>query len=222
MASRVPTIFNPRRRALRMARAAARSQHPEAARFVWDEMADDMLERLAFIRHEPKRTLLLGAAQAALEDHLGATAQDFDLEAPYPRSGFDFIGVLGQLDAVNDLPGALIHIREALAPGGLVIASFIGGASLGHLRGAMLAADAERPAARMHPLVDPRAAPGLMQRVGWKDPVVDTHRLKVRYSSLDRLVHDLRDQGLGSALADAAPPLSKAAFTRARATFAAN
>ncbi len=125
------------------------------------------------------------------------------------------------LDAVNDLPGALIHLRNALAPGGLVIAHFIGGQSLPALRAAMLAAEPDRPAARIHPLVDPRAAPALLQRAGWKDPVVDTHALAVRYSSLDRLVADLRDQGLGNALAKPAAPLGKAALARARAAFAA-
>lgn len=127
----------------------------------------------------------------------------------------------GLLDAVNDLPGALIHLRAALAPGGLVIAHFIGGQSLPALRAAMLAAEPDRPAARLHPLVDPRAAPALLQRAGWKDPVVDTHALAVRYSALDRLVADLRDSGLGNALAKPAAPLGKAALIRARAAFAA-
>jgi hypothetical protein len=98
---------------------------------------------------------------------------------------------------------------------------FIGGHSLPALRAAMFAAEPDRPAARIHPLVDPRAAPGLLQRAGWKDPVVDTHTLTVRYASLDRLVADLRDQGLGNALAKPAAPLGKAALARARADFAA-
>ena len=85
----------------------------------------------------------------------------------------------------------------------------------------MFAAEPDRPAARIHPLVDPRAAPGLLQRAGWKDPVVDTHALTVRYSSLDRLVADLRDQGLGNALAKPAAPLGKAALALARSAFAA-
>jgi hypothetical protein len=50
--------------------------------------------------------------------------------------------------------------------------------------------------------------------------VVDTHTLTVRYSNLDRLVADLRDQGLGNALARPGPPLGKAALARARAAFA--
>ncbi|QIQ86133.1 methyltransferase [Erythrobacter sp.] len=221
----VPRIFSPHRRALRLARALARQRRTDAARFVWEDMASEMVERLAFVRHEPSRTLVIGPCPQDLSDYLtrsGARIADgsgFDLEAPFPETGFDFIAVLGELDAVNDLPGALIHLRGALEPGGLVIASFVGGQSLPALRAAMLAAEPDRPAARMHPLVDHRAAPGLLQRAGWKDPVVDTQALNLRYSALDTLVSDLRDQALGSALADAAPPLGRAALARARAAF---
>lgn len=225
----IPQIFSAQRRVHRFQRACARQRTAptQAARYILDDMAEDTLERLAFLRHRPARALVLGDVtgelSAALQMQgakLGDAAQ-IDLEAPYPLVGFDFITVIGLLDAVNDLPGALIHVRSALAPGGLAIASFIGGASLGVLRSAMLSAEPDRPAARMHPLVDPRAAPQLLQRAGWKDPVVDTHAVDVRYSSLATLVNDLRDQGLGAALADAAAPLGRAARTRAEADFAA-
>lgn len=215
----VPRIFNPKLREHRLMRALARADATNVTRFVWDEMAEDLVERLAFVRHEPKRPLLLGAVQPWLADKLSSVPTAVDLEAPYPATNYDFIGALGEFDAVNDLPGALIHIRNALVPGGLAIVSFIGGQSLGRLRSAMLAAEPDRPSARVHPMVDPRAAPSLLQRAGWKDPVVDTHRLRVRYSSLERLVHDLRDQALGRALADPGPPLGKSALERARAAF---
>jgi len=223
----IPVIFSAARRANRLARAAQRSSSPDAARFIAEDMIEDTLERLAFLRHEPSRALVLGDWTGELAARLRAAGAevaeggDIDLEAPYPAGGFGLIVVLGLLDAVNDLPGALIHLRSALAPGGLVIAHFIGGQSLPALRAAMLAAEPDRPAARLHPLVDPRAAPALLQRAGWKDPVVDTHTLTVRYSSLDRLVADLRDSGLGNALAKPAAPLGKAAHARARTAFAA-
>ncbi len=85
----------------------------------------------------------------------------------------------------------------------------------------MLAADGERPAARIHPLVDVRAAAQLLQRAGWADPVVDSHAISVRYGSLERLVGDLRAQGLNSVLASPAPALGKAGLARAREAFAA-
>jgi len=223
----IPTIFAAHRRAMRLSRALARAHRPGAARFIAEDMIEDTLERLAFLRHEPAHALVLGDWTGALAAPLHAegaavTGQEgIDLEAPYPTGGHDLIVALGLLDAINDLPGSLIHLRAALAPGGLVIAHFVGGQSLPALRAAMLAAEPERPAARIPPLVDPRAAPALLQRAGWKDPVVDTHTLTVRYSSLGTLVSDLRDQGLGNALAKPAAPLGKNALARARAAFAA-
>lgn len=223
----IPTIFNARRSALRLARARRRAARPDAARFIAEDMIEDTLERIAFLRHEAASSLVLGDWTGALASGLSASSgrvvvpETLDLEAPYLEGGHELIVVLGLLDAINDLPGALIHLRNALAPGGLVIAHFIGGQSLPALRAAMLAAEPARPAARIHPLVDPRAAPGLLQRAGWKDPVVDTHRLSVRYSSLERLVSDLRDSGLGNALAKPAAPLGKVALARAREAFAA-
>ena len=222
----VPTIFSPRRCDQRVRRAIRRQSAPDAARFLLDDMVEDTLERLAFLRHRPAHALILGdwtgTLAASLRDNGSETSEAVtgNLEAPFASTGYDLIAVTGLLDAVNDLPGAMIHLRHALAPGGLIIAHFIGGQSLPALRAAMFAAEPDRPAARIHPLVDPRAAPALLQRAGWKDPVVDTHRLTVRYARLDRLVADLRDQGLGNALARPAPALGKAALARAQAAFA--
>lgn len=227
-AGSVPSIFAEPRRVARALRSASRlAASADAARFLLDDMAEDMVDRLSFVCHMSARALLIGTVSEALAAYLRAAGAEVEADLAAnpaePLSGgpFDFIGVIGQLDAVNDLPGALIHLRNALTPGGLAIASFIGGQSLPALRAAMLAAEPERPAARLHPMVDARAAPALLQRAGWKDPVVDTHTLAVRYPSLDRLVSDLRDQGLGNALAKPAAPLGKAAIARARAAFAA-
>jgi SAM-dependent methyltransferase len=225
-----PRIFAPERRRAVRRRIASRQALPDAARFVLADMAEDVLERLAFVRHEPGKALVIGdwtgTLAAALERQGGeVTAADpltLDEERPLPAAGFDLIASLCTLDTVNDLPGALIHIREALAPGGRAIASFVGAGSLPHLRRAMLAADAERPAARLHPMVDIRAAAALLQRAQWAEPVADSRTLSVSYRSLDRLVADLRDQGLGHVLASVAPPLGKAALERARAAFLAN
>lgn len=200
------------------------------ARFVLDDMVDDIAERLAFVRHEPEKALVIGdhssrLAEEVLPRDADITQADvvgkhaFDLEQPFPEGGFDFIAVLGLLDTVNDLPGALIHLRQALAPGGLVIAMFPGAGSLPVLRRAIYAAEPDRPAARTHPLVDTRAGAELLQRAGWKDPVVDMHDLAVRYGSFERLVDDLREQGLGNVLASAAPPLNRVGRDRARAAF---
>jgi len=229
MASAPPTIFSTARRLAARRRALRLQQGADPARFVIDDMVEDLLERLAFLRHEPKRALVVGdwtgTLGAALRER-GAEvteaepAEGFDEEHPYPFSGFDLVASIGTLDAVNDLPGALIHIRRVLAPGGVAIASFVGAGSLSVLRRIMLAADGERPAARLHPMVDVRAGAQLLQRAGWADPVADSRTLTVAYRSLERLVADLRTQGLGNVLASVAPRLGKAGLDRARAAFA--
>jgi SAM-dependent methyltransferase len=223
VSSAPPTIFDPKRRLARRKRMRSLQRQPHAPRFVLDDMVEDVIERLAFLRHRPSKTLVIGdwtgALAASLDGEVAEAEDNLDLEAPYPFGGFDFIASLGLLDTVNDLPGALIHIREALAPGGLAIASFVGAGSLERLRAAMLAADGERPAARMHPAVDVRAGGQLLQRAGWRDPVVDSHSISVSYASLDRLVADLRAQGLGNVLASYGSPLGKAARERARTAF---
>jgi SAM-dependent methyltransferase len=205
-------------------------QGPDPARYLIDDMIDDVLERLAFVRHEPRRALVVGDWTGRLAGELrgrGAEvleaepAPDFDEEQPLPWAGFDLVASLATLDTVNDLPGALIHIRRALVPGGLAMISFAGSGSLPAMRQIMLAADAERPAARIHPLVDVRGGAELLQRTGFADPVADGHALRVAYRSLDRLVADLRAQGLVNVLASTPPPLGKAALARARAAFAA-
>jgi len=213
---------------------AAAQAGPDAPSYVMADMAEDVEERLAFLRHEPEAALVIGdwtgMLAAALEARgcavtradptPGAGGQALEEERPYPFGGFGLVASLGTLDTVNDLPGALIHIRNALAPGGLMIASFIGAGSLPALRHAMLAADGDRPAARLHPMVDVRAGGQLLQRCGFARPVIDSRALSVRFGSLASLVADLRAQGLGNALSSPAPPLSKAMLERAGAAFA--
>lgn len=234
MNSPPPTIFSPSRRAAGRGRMRAAQAAPDAPSYVMADMAEDVEERLAFLRHEPRTALVIGEWTGQLAAALEAggcmvmradPAPDrdelpLDEEQPYPFSGFDLVASLGTLDTVNDLPGALIHIRNALAPGGLMIASFLGAGSLQALRHAMLAADGERPAARLHPVVDVRAGGQLLQRCGFARPVIDSRSLSVRFGSLGSLVADLRAQGLGNALASHAPPLTRSMLERAERAFA--
>jgi hypothetical protein len=84
----------------------------------------------------------------------------------------------------------------------------------------MLTADGDRPAARVHPMVDVRSGAQLLQRTGFADPVADSRHLDVAFRSLEREVQDLRAQGHTNVLADAGPILGKAAQLRARQAFA--
>ncbi len=74
---------------------------------------------------------------------------------PGVRDGpFDLAVSLFSLQAINDLPGALIQIRRLLKPDGLFLAALFGGATLSELRQSFAAAESEIWAASV-----PRVAP---------------------------------------------------------------
>lgn len=206
---------------------------PDAARYILDDMVEDVVERLGFLRVEAKRALVVGDWTGSLAAQLRAQgtqvveadpaglrgAHVLDEEQPYPLRDFDLIASLGTLDTVNDLPGALIHMRQALRPGGVMIASFLGAGSFPALRSVMMSADGERSAARIHPMVDVRAGAQLLQRAGFADPVSDGRAIKVRFRSLAGLVGDIRAQALGSVLTQGGAPIGEAGYARAMMAF---
>lgn len=222
-----PTIFSARRLDARAARARKLAERRADAGWLAEALVEDALERIEFMMLKPDRALVLGNGGGELGRLLErkgwrvtvADAGSLDLEAPYPWGGFGLIVSLAELDTVNDLPGALIHQRLALGAGGVALASMVGAGSLRRLRGALLAADGERPAARLHPAVDANSGAALLQRAGFAKQVADGWTLRLRYGAMDDLVADLRAQGLTSALADSAPPVTKAGLVTARQGF---
>ena len=176
-----PTIFAPTRRRAMRARMRKLERCADAPRFIAEDMAEDVLDRLAFLRHEPKRALVVGDTTGLLAGALaaqGCTVVRADPapvageaaiaeEQPFHEGGFDLVAQLGSLATVNDLPGAMLHIRRALAPGGLAVMSLCGAGSVPALRQIMTETDGDRPAARIHPQVDVRAGGDLLQRCGF-------------------------------------------------------
>ena len=223
----VPRIFDRQQASAKWARARDRQRLGAGATYLGDTMAEEIAERLDFMRFDPAAALIVGDATGHLTQTLRAKGTDgavgllgaFDEEQPGPADTYDLIVHLLGLGMVNDLPGALIHARHALREGGLLMAAFPGGGSLPALRQITLAADGERPAARLHPQVDSRAGTALLQRAGFARQVVDSFPLKVRFSSFDRLIGDLRDHGLTGSLTSPAPPLTRDWLSRAQDAF---
>ena len=224
----VPQIFDRARRAMRYERAALRvDRSSDAAGFLHADMAADVLERIDFMQLPGGTALvvgdLFGTLTSAMTERGFAVDNvhpgSFDDEAPLGWSNLDCIVSLAAIDTVNDLPGSLVHLRAALAPDGVLFAQLPGAGSLRALRTILLAADADTPAARLHPQIDTRSAAALLQRAGFARQVVDSRSLTVRYSGFERLIADLRDQALTGVLADRPPPLTRAALTRAHGAF---
>lgn len=228
-----PEIFDRQRRRARRDRAAARFAN---ASFIRDWMLEGIAERLDAVRRDFSDVLDLGCFDGAFVPPPGARVTRLDAGARFaaiaggvqgeedqphfPDASFDLIVAVGSLDTVNDLPGALALIRRALRPDGLFLGAFLGGSTLSTLRAVLLEAEADRPAARVHPQVDVRAAGDLLVRAGLALPVADVETLNVRYASLFDLIRDLRGMA-GTSLLPASAPLSRATVARAALGFAA-
>ena len=117
---------------------------------------------------------------------------------------YDLIVSVLSLHAVNDLPGVLAQIRQALRPDGLFLAALFGGSTLMELRHAFAAAESEVSGGispRVSPFADVRDLGSLLQRAGFALPVADVERTIVRYPNVSKLIADLRDMGETNILA---------------------
>jgi SAM-dependent methyltransferase len=225
-----PRPFEPR--LVRQRKRRARAGFREAA-FLHQRAAADLVERLEAIPRRFERALALGgeglvSAEIAQRPELAVrighvievSLADVDPEhLPYAAGAFDLIVAPLALTWVNDLPGALVQLRLALKPDGLLLASLFGGETLNELRLSLLEAESELTggaAMRVAPFADLQDIAGLLQRVGFALPAADRDIVTVRYGEPMRLLADLRPMGETAALAERAPrTLSRRILARA-------
>jgi len=182
---------------------------------------DELLDLGCFAgRFGPRPGMRIARADAGFAFARAAMGVQADEDRlPFADASFDAVVSAGVLDQVDDLPGALVLIRRVLRPDGVFFGTFLGAGSLPTLRACLLEAEADRPAARLHPQVDVRAAGDLLSRAGFALPVADVETLTVRYRGFERLLEDLRGMA-GTSLLTARAPLGRDALARASAAFA--
>ncbi len=132
--------------------------------FLFAEVAERLTERLDDVTRKFPRALDLGCHGGALAGALGCrggveTLVQCDLSPamaraaasagrpslaadeealPFAPHSFDLVMSVLSLHWVNDLPGALIQIRQALKPDGLFLGALLGGETLAELRAALM------------------------------------------------------------------------------------
>ncbi|MFQ5984497.1 MAG: methyltransferase domain-containing protein [Alphaproteobacteria bacterium] len=229
------------RHALRRRRdrtAATLAEHD----FLLSEVADRLADRLADINRRFPVALDLGChdgqlgkalderggvkrlVQADLSRKMLEHAKGLRLVAdeevlPFAPASFDLVTSLLSLHWVNDLPGALIQIREALRPDGLFLAATLGGETLWELRQALARAELDEEGGvspRVSPFVDVRDAGMLLQRAGFALPVVDIDRIRITYADALTLMRELRGMGETNVMGE-----RRKGFTRRSTLFAA-
>ncbi|HEX2941296.1 MAG TPA: methyltransferase domain-containing protein [Rhodopila sp.] len=143
----------------------------------------------------------LSAAMAARNGGSAVAADEEFL--PFAPASFDLVVASLSLHWVNDLPGALIQLRHALRPGGLLLASLPALGSLGELRMALTEAEAELSggaAPRVSPFPELRDCAHLLQRAGFVLPVADVEDVQLLYANPLTILTDLRAAGETNAI----------------------
>jgi NADH dehydrogenase [ubiquinone] 1 alpha subcomplex assembly factor 5 len=143
----------------------------------------------------------LSPAMAALNGGPAVAADEEFL--PFGPGSFDLVVASLSLQWVNDLPGALIQLRLALRPNGLLLASLPALGTLAELRGTLTEAEAALSggaAPRVSPFADLRDCAALLQRAGFTLPVADVEELRLLYAEPVTLLRELRAAGETNAL----------------------
>ncbi len=200
-----PPLFDFRTAQMRQARAKAMAGDTFLAQGAIEGMAD----RLATVTRRFETGLWIGdglpQTLRGFASQWSQTAFDqTEILAAEPAS-FDLAVSLFSLQAINDLPGALVQIRRALKPDGLFLGALFGGATLTELRDSFAHAESETLGGispRISPFADVRDMGALLQRGGFALPVADVERVAVRYGDFANLAHDLRAHGQTNALSE--------------------
>lgn len=142
----------------------------------------------------------LSAAMAAINGGpRGGLCINADEEClPFAPASFDLVIASLSLHGINDLPGALLQIRQVLRPDGLFLASIPVLGTLAELRQALTAAEAEitgGASPRVSPFPELRDCAGLLQRAGFALPVADMEEIRLLYADPFALLRDLRAAG---------------------------
>ncbi len=111
---------------------------------------------------------------------------------------YDLIVSCLGLQYANDLPGALIQLRRALKPGGLLLGCLAGGDTLATLRTAFAETESSMTGGispHIHPSIDIKQMGALLQRATFADPIIDTEKYTLLYPTVFDLFYDLRRWG---------------------------
>ncbi|KAG2073557.1 S-adenosyl-L-methionine-dependent methyltransferase [Suillus decipiens] len=120
-----------------------------------------------------------------------------------PRNSQEAIVSCLSLHWVNDLPGVLVQIKEALKPDGLFLGAMFGGDTLFELRTALQLAEIDREGGispHISPMTDTKDISNLLSRAGFTLLTVDIDEVRVGYPSMWELLEDLRDMGESNAV----------------------
>jgi malonyl-CoA O-methyltransferase len=206
--------------------------HYAEAAVVVDAIGDALLERLSFIRLQPKRILDLGSRHGYVSAQLRQRFPDSQVIAieachtlnrtaqvkhphtiacvtadayhlPLADNSIDLLIGHLLLPALLDYPALWQECQRVLAPGGLLLFSNIGPDTLQELRHSFATVD-DYP--HINTFIDMHDIGDSLVEAAFLDPVLDAERFEVSYPSLKALLHELKALASIKCLDDPTPP----------------
>lgn len=174
---------------------------------------ENLRDRLDVVKREFDRIVQIGARGGKIVDDAylcdlgGAFSPDIIADEeflPFKTQSIDLALSSLNMHSVNDLPGTLLQIKQALKADGLFVAALFGGESLYELRASLSAAEMDMRGGmspRVFPFADKQEFGALLQRAGFALPVVDSEIVTVTYDNMFKLMHDLRGMGENNIIA---------------------
>lgn len=198
----------------------AASTYDQAA-VLGQEIEQRMLERLDFVRLEPKRIVDLGCATGHLTRLLAQRYPTADVygvdmaygmahyakgaificadaqQLPLPDRSVDLIISNLTLHWCNDLEVVFKEWKRILAPEGLLMFSTFGPDTLQELRASWAQVDEAHP--HVHAFWDMHDIGDTLMKCGFADPVLDAEHITMIYKDVYGLMRDLKQMGAHNA-----------------------
>jgi hypothetical protein len=203
-----PQVFNRQLYIDRQANASG-----DAMVLLDERVAEELQDRIGYINRAFESTLVIAPRANSFVKALNDTGKFKHIASATPTvsdnlnlaaKSHDAIISLLDLHAVNDVPGYMAQIANALLPDGLAMFAFFAGETLRELREAWLEAEQQvmgGASPRVAPMIDLRESGGLLQRAGLALPVADVDRATIRYADAMSLMREIKALGFANCLA---------------------
>ncbi|CAO0793387.1 unnamed protein product [Mucor circinelloides] len=234
-------VFNREAKKLQKDRAAMNVEESRTVDYLKDEIAARVADRLLDINRDFDTVVDLGSGCGHIVKHatkdmmkklimcdMSEQSLNRDREVPYEveverqvvdeehlpfaENSLDAVVSSLSLNWVNDLPGALIQIKNSLKPDGVFIGAMFGGDTLFELRTSLQLAEVERESGispRISPMADSSDMSRMLTRAGFTLTTVDVDEIQVNYPSAFELMQDLRAMGESNSVLTRRPFLKR-------------
>lgn len=130
----------------------------------------------------------------------------------FQENSFDLIVSALNIQWINNFPNFLYQIKSILKPNGYFIANFFGGNNLPILKRSLIKLEIDNLGFSMPhfmPIFEIDLLIQVLHKIGFRETIVDSENIEVKYSSLSHLINDIKLMGESSKMIRGCPLFSR-------------